>query len=295
MSFYPGAAEFNSGTLTVDAALTDPTHIEQRIADLVQPNLLADHMFTTGGEVTGGAVIYSRTTEKHLFTENDVADRNPGDEYPVVYAERPESEIARVQDFGGKFAVTDEARRRNDAITFDNDVTRLSNTIKRKLDRRVIETLDAADATGETNQLAVPKKWSEVEVHGDPANRSAGVDLPASVLATAIGLGEEKDLGISYNRLLVTPMTRAHLRALYGPDLKAMLDDFGLEMFASVHVPEGKAYLVDKGNVGFLRYEETLTVETYDDREHRKTWVQGYAMPVMGVTLPAAIATISGI
>lgn len=192
MSFYPGAAEFNSGTLTVDAALTDPTHIEQRIADLVQPNLLADHMFTTGGEVTGGAVIYSRTTEKHLFTENDVADRNPGDEYPVVYAERPESEIARVQDFGGKFAVTDEARRRNDAITFDNDVTRLSNTIKRKLDRRVIETLDAADATGETNQLAVPKKWSEVEVHGDPANRSAGVDLPASVLATAIGLGEEK-------------------------------------------------------------------------------------------------------
>ena len=96
MSFYPGEATINDGLLTVDAALNDPTHIEQRIADIVQPSLLADHMFTTGGDVQGGAVIYSRTTEKHLFTENDVADRNPGDEYPVVYAEQPASEIARV-------------------------------------------------------------------------------------------------------------------------------------------------------------------------------------------------------
>lgn len=295
MSFYPGEATINGGLLTVDAALNDPTHIEQRIADIVQPSLLADHMFTTGGDVQGGAVIYSRTTEKHLFTENDVADRNPGDEYPVVYAEQPASEIARVQDFGGKFAVTDEARRRNHAIDFDNDVTRLSNTIKRKLDRRVIETLEAADATGETNQFVTPTKWGEIEVHGDPAGRTSGGDLPASVIALTIGLGEEKDLGINYNRLLVTPMTRAHLRAIYGPDLKDMLADFGLDMFTSVHVPDGKAYLVDQGNVGFLRYEQTLTVETFDDREHRQTWVQGYAMPVMGVTLPAAIATISGI
>ena len=45
MSFYPGEATINGGLLTVDAALNDPTHIEQRIADIVQPSLLADHMF----------------------------------------------------------------------------------------------------------------------------------------------------------------------------------------------------------------------------------------------------------
>ena len=295
MSFYPGALEYSGDLLTVDAALSEPTHIEQRIADIVAPSLLADHMFSTGGDVQGGAVIYSRTTEKHLFTDAEIADRMPGDEYPVVYSQRPESEIAKVQDFGGKFAVSDEARRRNSSVDFDNDVTRLANTIKRKLDQRVIETLHAAEAQGDTIELAALVPWGEVEVHGDPTKLSPGADRPASLIASAIGLGEEKDLGITYNRLLVSPTTRAYLRGIYGADLKTMLDDFGLELFTSVHVEKGKAYLVDQGNVGFLRYEQPLTVEPYDDREHRQTWVQGYAMPVMGVTLPAAIATISGI
>lgn len=295
MSFYPGAADYSDGLLTVDAALNEPTHIEQRIADIIGPSLLADHMFTGGGEVEGGAVIYSRTTEKHLFTDVDVTDRETGDEYPVVYSQRPESEIAKVQDFGGKFAVSDEARKRNLSVDFDNDVTRLANTIKRKLDKRVIETIDAAIAQGDTIEFNPEAPWSDVEVFGDPTKQTGLGGRPATAIAQMIGLVEDKDLGVSYDRLLVSPMKRAVLRSIYGADLKVMLEDFGLELYSSTHVPSNTAYLVDSGNVGFLRYETPLTIEPYDDRAHRQTWVQGYAMPVMGVTLPAAIGVLENI
>jgi hypothetical protein len=296
MPFYPGAIDYSDGLISVDQALNSPEIIEQRIADIISENLLVDTLFTEGGTVDGGAVIYSKITEKHLFTENDVADRNPGDEYPVVYAARPEPELARVQDFGGKFAVSDEARKRNRTIELDNDTTVLSNTITRKLNRRAIETLSAAvDASDDVYQIAASVPWTETTATGNPANLTNPRALPHATFALAAARVSRLDLGITYTKLLVGPDTHADLRITYGKDLTTVLSDFGLEIVESNYVPVGEAYLVDPGKVGFVQYEEPLTVKTWDDPEHRQTWVQGYAMPVMGVTLPAALTVIKGV
>lgn len=66
-SFYPAHADYDNGVISVDQALNDPTVIEQRVADVAGKNLIVDSIFTEGGEVSGGTVIYSRITEKHLF------------------------------------------------------------------------------------------------------------------------------------------------------------------------------------------------------------------------------------
>lgn len=293
MPFYPGSADYRDGLITINEALNNPTSIEQRIAEVAKDNLLVDALFTPGGEVTGGAVIYSSITEKHLFT-SDVADRQPGDEYKVVYAERPEARLAKVQDFGGKFAVSDEARKRNLTVDFDNDVTMLTNTIVRKINANAISTLEAAIATGEVKTLATAKPWNTVSLAGDPATISPTFERPTADFANAQQMADELDLGIQYTKLLVNPIDHANLKIIYAEHLKDVLEAFGLEVLSSVHVPSGTAYLVDPGKVGFVRYEEPLTVTTWRDEAHRQTWVQGYAMPVMGVTTPNAVCVIKG-
>lgn len=294
-TFYPARADYNAGIISVDQALNNPTVIEARVAEIAEKHLIVDNIFTPGGEVSGGAVIYSPVTEKHLFTENDVADRQPGDEYPVLYSARPESQLARVQDFGGKFAVSDEARRRNNSIDFDNDVTRLANTISRKINTRAVETLQAAITGGDVVEIQAAAGWDDVVLDGAPTSITAPKNRPTADIANAIAEVEARDLGVTYQRMLVNPLTLANLRIAYGASLGTMLDDFGLELFSSVHVPATSAFLVDHRQAGFVRYEESLTIATWRDEEHRQTWTQGYAMPVMGVTLPAAVAVITGV
>lgn len=295
MSFYPTRADYADGVISVDQALENPTVIEQRVAEVASKNLLVETIFSTDSTpVTGGAVIFSKITEKNFYTDNDVTARHPGDEYAVVYRERPEAELARVEDYGGKFPTSDEARRRNQNVDFDNDVTALANTITRKLNQRAMETLMAADEAGETIALVSNgPAWSQVVLEGDPATITAPQLRPTAQLADVFALAESRDLGIEYKKLIVSPMVKASLRTAYGVNLKAMLDSFDLELISSNHIDDSKAWLIDPGKAGFVKFEEPLTVTTWRDEHKRQTWTQGYAMPVMGVTLPAAIASIT--
>lgn len=95
--------------------------------------------------------------------------------------------------------------------------------------------------------------------------------------------------------LLVHPTQKAALRTAYGKDMDDVLKSSGLTLESTLHIPNGEAYLVDPGKVGFVDYEENLTTKTWDDPAHRKSWVQSYCMPVMGVTNPRAVRRITGL
>lgn len=294
MSFYPARADYNDGVISVDEALNNPTTITERVAEVAARDLLVETIFSTDSTpVQGGAVIFSKTTEKNFYTETDVTARQPGDEYGIVYRERPVAELARVEDYGGKFAVSDEARRRNDNVSFDNDVTVLANTVTRKLNQRAIETIQAAEAAGETIVGAhTGASWENVRIDGPSDLITPPIDRPISMIANLFAIAESKELGIEYTKMLVSPRTRAEMLIAYGQDLKPLLDTYGLELITSNFVPDDRSYLVDPGKAGFVKFEEPLTVTTWRDEHHRQTWVQAYAMPVMGITMPAAIATI---
>lgn len=286
MPLYPGTVDYEDGRITVDEALKNPTVITERLADLTFESVVIDHLFSTSGQpITGGGVIYSPVTERHLFVEG-VTDRQPGDEYPIVYGDRPEAKLARVQDFGGKFAVTDEARRRNNSVDFDTDVTRLANTITKKLNQRAVETLEAALLSGD-NTITSTEGWANLNLVGSSPTPSLA--RPTADFARAQLAADETELGITLSLLLVHPQQRAALVGAYGPDLNDALSAAGLTMRVSSQVPAGTAYMADPGQLGFVDYEQTLTTETWDDREHRQTWVQSFAMPVMGVTSPRSV------
>lgn len=294
MSFYPGRADSNNGVISVDQALEDPSVIAGRVADIASKNLLVESIFSVDSSpVSGGTVLFSKTLEKHLYMDEDASDRQPGDEYKVLYSVKPDLEAARVEDFGGKFATTDEARRRNQAVDFDNDVTRLANTITKKLNQRAIETVQAAEEAGETNQVAfVGVGWDGVNIEGDPTTITPTAQRPTAAIADAMATAEMQELGVVYKKMIVSPSTKASILTAYGPNLQAMLDVYGLDMIVSNYVEDNKTYLIDPGQAGFVKYEEPLTIHNFRDEHRRLTWTQGYAMPVMGITLPSAIATI---
>ncbi|WP_027019972.1 major capsid protein [Corynebacterium sputi] len=293
MGFYPGSADIDAGRITVDQALNDPTIIESKLAELIEPNLIVENLFSEGGQVDGGAVIFAPITEKHLYTDNDVQDRNPGDEYPVVFRTRPESQIARVQDFGGKFPTSDEARRRNKSIDFDSEVQALSNTIVRKINQRAIETVTATvTAAGDDMFQVSGLPWDEAIATGNPTSMSDPRQLPHALFAAAQADAQRRELGVAYTRLVLSPNAYSNLRICYGPDLGTMLSDYGLEAKVSNHLPADTAYMVDPTRFGFIQYEEGLTVTTWRDEHHRQTWTQAYAMPVMGSTMPSALAIL---
>src|SRR5690349_20859445 len=107
VGFPLGAPTLNGQQLTVDMALNQPTRITRRIADLTLQRFIPTRIFAQGGTVSGGAVVYDQATLNELYLDRDVENRAPGQEYPVVTSSRQAPGVAKVEDWGGKFDITD--------------------------------------------------------------------------------------------------------------------------------------------------------------------------------------------
>ena len=91
------------------------------------------------------------------------------------------------------------------------------------------------------------------------------------------------------------PSQARALREAYAENLGAMLDSAGLKMFSNPRIPAGTAYVCQGGMVGTVGFEAPLTVDVYDDRSTRSTWVQAYAVPAFAVDRPYAAKKITGL
>jgi len=291
---YPlGPPTYSGNTITVDTMLQEPTRVTRRIADLTLQRFIVSMIFATGGGVSGGAVVYDQALLNELYLERDVERVAPGDEFPIVTSVRQAPKVAPVEKWGGKFFVTDEARDRNDATSFNNQVTQLANTIVRKMNARAIETLDAAlTALGGAGTF-VGNNWATALTTG--TNPTPNADLPHADFAAAQLLGDVDELGVVYDLWLVNPAQMAQLRIIYGSDLPALLADNGIAMEASNRVPAGTAYVVARGQVGEIRVEKPLGTETWREEKTERNWVQSSVRPVMYVTNPYSVRRVTGL
>jgi len=289
-----GAPTLNENTLTVDLALLQPNRITRRIADLTLQKFIVDRIFNSSGQtVVGGAVIYDQATVNQLYTSRDVERVMPGSEYPIVGANRYAPKVAEVEKWGGKFSVTDEARRRNNIVHFNNQVTQLANTIVKKVNQNAILVLEAAIAGIGGAATFVGHNWATIVTAGTSATSASG--YPTADFAHAQLLADTDELGVSYDLWILNPQELAQLRTLYGATLVAVLATFGVEVFASNRVAPGTAYAVARGQVGFLDYEQGLHSESWREPKNETSWVQSSVLPVMGVTNPFSIKKVTGL
>lgn len=274
--------------LTVDVALKQPTILRSRIAELADDQVLLPKLFhPLGSKVEAGGLLYSVVQASDFFT-SDVEKRTPGAEYKVVEGVDPEPKLAVVEDWGGKFQVTDEQRNRNDVSWLDQQTTQLANTITRKLD---VAAMNAVAAAG-VGTIIAATNWENLVFVGPLDAITPSGDRPTAHLAEAQELADLEELGVTLGLLIVHPTQARQLRTAYAEGLDDMLTSAGLEMFSNPRIPEGEALVVESGMVGTVGFEAPLTVEVYDDRSTRSTWVQAYAVPAFAVDRPYAAKRI---
>jgi hypothetical protein len=272
--------------------LEQPTRITNMIMDLSLQRFVVDRIFASAGGVTGGAIVYDLVERNEIYASRDIGRVSPGGEFPLITTERPAPSIAEVEKWGGKVFLTDEARERNKAALFTNKMRQLTNTIIRKLNQRAIAELEKSiTASGqETNG----NNWSTVVVGG--AGQSKQSLFPAFDFAHLAQLAEEDELGIVYDLWLLNPQEYTQLVSIYGMgNLKELLSAMGIDIYVSMRVTAGTAYVVASGQVGEMRVEKPLGTVTWREEETERTWVQASVRPVMFVNNPFAVVKVKGL
>ena len=280
--------------ITVDVMLQQPTRVTAFLMDITLSRFILDRLFTSGGGVTGGAVVYDQIVANDLFLSRDVEPVAPGTEFPIVTSIRRTPKVAGVEKYGGRFWVSYEARDRNDQMAFRNELTRLGNTIVRKLNQRAITALNAAITANGGMSNYVGNNWETAIPRG--ANPTAPPLTPTADFSKPQMLADQAELGIQFNIMLVNPVQLNSLRLYYQDGLEQMLADNGYdELYASNRVPNGTAYAIAEGQLGELRVEQPLSTETWNEPERQRAWTQSSVRPVMFVQNPFAVMQITGL
>lgn len=292
---YPlGAPVINDNKISVDMALKSPGRITKRLSDLTLQKFIAPELFSSSGaSTTAGAIIYDVIRINELYTKNDVEQRGPSDEYTIVQGERAQPEVAKSEDWGGKFWMSDEAVRRNDTAQMDRLTTQLANTLVRKINQRTVAVLDAVITNLGGAGVIPGHDWGNVTLTGN--NPTPNKDRPFADIITAQLAADVEELGYVYNVWVVNPRQYADLRIAYDDKLESVLQDADIQIFRSNRVTPGTAYAAVRGGVGFLDYEQMLSTETWRTPETKKNWVQSSVLPIMGVTDPYAVKKVTGL
>lgn len=282
-----------SGTqITVDIMLNQATRITRMISDLSLQRFIADRVFSSGGGVSGGAVIYDVADLNELYAARDVEKIEPGAEVPLITGLEKPPLIAEVEKWGGKVFVTDEARDRNDSAKFTRLMRQLTNTIIRKINARAINVMTASIAA--SGQTVAGRNWNAVVTAGTSASNANM--YPVRDFALASQMAEEDELGISYDLWLLNPAQYAQLIILHGAQgLQQLLGALNLSIYVSNRVPAGTAFAVAQGQVGQIRIEKPLGTETWRDPDHERTFVQATVRPLFFIDNPFGILQFTGL
>lgn len=280
-------------TYTVDFALQNATRvITPMLIDLTLQKFFVDRVFSSGGGVTGGAVIYNELEANDLYAARDVQRVAPGAEFPVITFQRRVPKMAPVEKWGGKFAITWEARDRNEVNQFTNAVRQLANTIVRKINQRGVEVLEAFITANSRTIAGVP--WGTVVTGGSGQTNHTG--WPARDFGKLQQQAEIDEMGQSFNLLIMAPQDYFVLSSIYGDKLDALLSSFGLEIFVTNRVTAGSFYAVSEGQVGELRLEQPLQSRSWDDADGiEQTWVQSSVRPLLFANNAFAVLKMTGI
>ena len=282
---HPLAIPTISGTtMTVDFMLKQPQRITRMIQDMTLQRFVADRIFSSGGGVVGGAVVYDSVEANDLYLERDVERVSPGAEFPIVTSARRVPGVAEVEKWGGKVWISDEARDRNDSLMFTNQLRQLGNTIVRKINARAIQVLEAM-FTAYSARVVVSRSqasggWDAVTPYG--GTPSAPGVWPAADFAYAAEISETDELGIRYDLWILNPGNYTDLLVLYGGDgIQELLTTLGLEIYVTNRMTLNSAYVVASGQVGQMRLEQPLGTETWREPNRQRSWVQSSVRPLM--------------
>lgn len=289
----PPTVDVTGTQITVDIALQNPTTvITPAIIDITLQRFFVDRVFANGGGVSGGAVIYNEVAGNDMYAERDVQEIAPGEEFPIITFQRRGRQVALVHKYGGKFAVTWEARDRNNQQEYTNALRQLGNTLIRKINTAGVQILEAYITAN--SRTVAGHNWQTVVTTGSSA--SNWTQWPANDFAKAALVAEQEELGMEYTLWIMNPQEYAALSGIYGDSLNGVLNSHNIDIFVTNRVAAGTAYAVAPGQVGELRVEDPLRTRTWDDGDGiEQTWIQSGVRILMFANNPYAVLKFTGL
>ncbi|WP_288797856.1 major capsid protein [uncultured Arsenicicoccus sp.] len=286
------------GKITVDALLRDPLRLQKRVMNMVNQRLIAGYIFADGAPAVGGAVIFERTlaAEGELYTSRDVQEIEPMAEFPLLDDADSTPEVRAASKYGGAFEVSYEQKRRNRVDIVNRKLTRLANTIVRKVDLVALAELNKDQVI--TANALVGTSWS-----------NATTGNPTMDIATAASRIDNRDLGYTANTVLINP---AQELALFGrkdirdalPRENATTNPFmsgkvnglmGYTWVVSNRVPAGTAYVLEAKMPGSLHDEVPFYTRVTDQPRNESWLLQGARVTVPVITEPLSVTKLTGI
>ena len=184
-------------------------------------------------------MLYTQVEENQTYADRDVQEVLPGAEFPEILFERQAPQVAKVQKWGGYFAVDRETRRRNRLDDMDRKITQLSNTIIRKQNAIAVSKMKAAVKSAQT---FAGNDWSAATSDYHPSYQ------PISDIAMLEAIAENAELGVIFDTLILNPSDAVSLktRLTFGTTpAAAVLADFGInEVFSTPRLASGTGYAV---------------------------------------------------
>lgn len=293
--FPPGVPTVVGQQITIEQWLANPLRVQRTINDLTLERFVADRMFTPGGTATGGAVIYDQVLGQDLYTGRDVQAIEPGSEFPIVDLGEENPLVARTIKWGGAALVTYEQRDRDKRDVVARKITRLRNTIVRKVDTVAIATLRAAPI------LTMPASdvWTDptTDIFSDVATAKSTVDRQ--------DLGYEIDSGLlSYstalNMLKNTTLRDSLPRENQGspnPVLVGKLTGVAgiTNWYATNRMADDEVILLSGREAGSISDEKPLYSRVVDQPDKERVLIMAARLTVPYVTDPKSAILIEGV
>lgn len=299
-SLPPGPPTISSDIMSVSAFLANPTRVTRVLNDLTAQRFIADRMLGQGPNVPSGAIVFDQVTANDLYTSADVEEIRPGAMFPDLTDSAPNQVTAAVKKYGGQVTLTRESINRNRVDVLAREMTKLRNTVVRKVNAVAIAAATAA-----------------------PKQTASGVDIGSStaeqviaMFATLKGLIDNLDMGYDADLVLLNPvqgdemLSKTALLTLLqndGPgsgggsplrtgNLGRMLD---MDFQKTNDVAAGTLWVIASGALGGISQEEgngVLTNVYATDRSGPKDQhVQAWRPIVPYITDPKASVLASGV
>lgn len=295
--FPPGAPTVAGQLITIEQWLAQPARVQRAIQDLTAQRFIADRIFSPGPPATGGAVIYDQVlSNDYLYGgSRDVQSIAPGSEFPLLDVGDLSPLVAQTVKWGGAALLTYEERDRDRRDQLARKLTRLRNSIVRKVDSVAIATLRAAPVITQ----AASGLWT-----------TAATDIFADV-ATAITTVDRQDMGYELDSAIISPNTA--LAMLKNTTLRSALprENQGspnpvlvgrlagvagiTNWYKTNRVLDQEVFLFSGQSAGSISDEKPLYSRVVDIEERETLLIMAARLTVPYVTDPKSVVQITGV
>jgi len=300
---YPAQAPLVNGTLiTLDRWAKQPTLLLKVIEDLSSQQFLTDSIFrpTTAN---GGAIIYDVAASQDLYIDPDVNRQPqsiaPGAAWPEVGFRALTSLVQQVTKFGGLFHLSYEQVRRDARDIMAREVRRLSNTLIKMSDDRVVALLTAGVTATTIPSMNVPVggNWfgTTPTFINDMTAAMSVISANELNYVPDTAWGHPLDLNMIpaiKDMYLHLPRENLTKNSIYNPTLQGLLS---MDWVSSRRWPRGMIGVGMKQQLGALASEIAPYTRTTDDPLRERWSIQSGRVEAGVITDPQSFIMIKGL